>query len=83
MNTLAWPERFISILLAIEVIALLWFGLVGNPYALTDGWFVAALAMWRIPVFTLTPIWALLRVLDFAAGGPARRKGILIVLPPR
>lgn len=83
METLAWPERVVSFLFAFEVIWILTIGLVGNPHALSDGWIVALLQMWRIPFFTLGPLWAFLRLLDLAMGGPARRKGVLIVLPPQ
>lgn len=79
----AWPEKIIGFLAAFELVVLLFLGLVGNKHAGSAEWFSAAKELWRFPVFTLLPPWAIMRLIDFMTGGPARRSRMLIVLPRR
>lgn len=79
----AWPEKVAGFLAAIEILFLLFIGVVGNKNAGSADWFEAATYLWRFPVFTIGPLWALMRLVDFVAGGPAKRSRMLIVLPPQ
>ena len=80
--TPAWPEKVIAFLLVFEIVFVMFFALTA-PHAGSDAWFVAMFGIWRFPVFTLTPLWLLLRAFDAVTGGPARRSGIVIVRPLR
>lgn len=79
----AWPEKVVVALFGIEAIVLMFFGMTA-PNAGSDSWIVAFFAtFWRIPLFTLLPVWGFLRLLDWVSGGFARRSGTFILPPPR
>jgi hypothetical protein len=75
---IAWPERVVGFLFAIEVLILALLGL-SSPHVGEIGWFMAIPALWRIVAFTLIPVWAFLRLVDWAFAGPARRSRNVIV----
>ena len=75
---IAWPERIVGFLFVIEVLILALLGLT-NPHAGELGWFAAIPSLWRIPAFTLVPIWIVLRMIDLLFAGPARRSRNVIV----
>lgn len=63
MENLAWPERWALVLLMMESMFVGFFVLT-SPYAWTMDWVFACLAAWRLPVFTIGPIWLFFRVMD-------------------
>lgn len=77
---LAWPEQIIGFLLVLEIIGLLFLGLTSQTVGSAEQ-FSAIPSLWRVPVFTLVPIWVVARMIDFLFAGPARRKGAFIVRP--
>lgn len=68
----AWPERIIGFLLMLEIIVIMFFGVTGPASAHTL--LITLPDLWRVPFFTLAPIWIVLRMLDLMFAGPARRK---------
>lgn len=80
---LAWPEKavlFIAIALGLLILG---FGSVLNGSSPTYDWVDAAFAIEaHFAKIFLLPLWLALRTLDLLAGGPMRRRRVLIVHPP-
>lgn len=77
---IAWPERVTLCLLALEAIPLAMLA-AAAPDAGSPSWFATVAGFWRYPMWTLPPVWAVLRIIDLMAAGPARRAKHLIVRP--
>lgn len=75
-----WCEKFVIFLLILEAVAFFLLS-IGNAHIGTADWFASLPFLWRPIVATVGPIWAILRAVDWLAGGPDRRRGQFIVRP--
>jgi hypothetical protein len=68
------PEVIVIVVGAVEIGAILFVGIVGNPHAFEPGWATAgASVMAHVLPATLLPLWAFVRFFDWLGGGPRRR----------
>ena len=80
---MAWPERAVLVIAIAFGLLLLCFGAVLNGASPTYRWVDGAMEIEaHFAKIALLPLWLTLRIIDLLAGGPWRRKQVLIVHPP-
>ncbi len=82
---MAWPERVAAFMLLLLIVCLVLLSATadnhGHPVPIGDKVSALFAGVGVMALYTVLPVWAVLRAIDLIFNGPSRRRGVFTVRP--